>query len=65
MSFSECKILKQNDLNKQIQQLKIKKVMEKEIKYVAPQAEVLSAQVEKGFADSDPSSGRFDVPDAI
>ena len=27
--------------------------MEKEIKYIAPQAEVLSAQVEKGFAPSD------------
>ena len=30
--------------------------MEKEIKYIAPQAEILSAQVEKGFAESgDPS----------
>ena len=53
MSFSECKILKQNDLNKQVQQLKIKKVMEKEIKYVAPQAEVLSAEIEKGFQGSE------------
>ena len=28
--------------------------MEKEIKYMAPWAEVLSAQVEKGFAGSNP-----------
>ena len=27
--------------------------MEKEIKYVAPQAEVLSAEIEKGFQGSD------------
>lgn len=27
--------------------------MEKEIKYIAPWAEILSAQVEKGFAGSD------------
>ena len=26
--------------------------MEKEIKYIAPQAEILNAQVEKGFGDS-------------
>ena len=31
--------------------------MEKEIKYVAPQAEVLSAEIEKGF------QGSTDVPD--
>ena len=47
-----CKRLRQTNLNKQIQQLKIKKVMEKEIKYVAPQAEVLSAEIEKGFQGS-------------
>ena len=35
--------------------------MEKEIKYIAPQAEVLSAQVEKGFE----GSGSFDVPPAL
>ena len=35
--------------------------MEKEIKYIAPQAEILSAEVEKGFE----GSGTFDVPDAI
>ena len=28
--------------------------MKKEIKYIAPQAEILSAQVEKGFAASNP-----------
>ena len=28
--------------------------MKKELMYVAPEAEVLSAQVEKGFADSTP-----------
>ena len=27
--------------------------MEKEIKYIAPWAEILSAQVERGYADSD------------
>ena len=31
--------------------------MEKEIKYIAPQAEILSAQVEKGFANSDGDAG--------
>ena len=35
--------------------------MEKEIKYIAPQEEILSAQVERGFE----GSGTFDVPDAI
>ena len=35
--------------------------MEKEIMYIAPQAEVLNAQVEKGFA----GSGTFDVPEGI
>ena len=35
--------------------------MEKEIKYMAPQAEVLVAQVEKGFE----GSGTFDVPEVI
>ena len=35
--------------------------MEKEIKYIAPQAEVLSAQVEKGFE----GSGTFDVPGGL
>ena len=32
--------------------LKNKTIMEKELKYIAPQAEILSAQVEKGFAQS-------------
>ena len=36
--------------------------MEKEIKYIAPWAEILSAQVEKGFAGSgDMGDGDFDV----
>ena len=35
--------------------------MEKEIKYIAPQAEVLSAQVEKGFE----GSGQFNVPEPL
>ena len=37
--------------------------MEKEIKYIAPWAEILSAQVEKGFALSggDMGEGDFDV----
>ena len=35
--------------------------MEKEIKYMAPWAEVLSAQVEKGFE----GSGTFDVPEGL
>ena len=30
--------------------LKNKTIMEKELKYIAPEMEVLSAQVEKGFA---------------
>ena len=28
--------------------------MKKEIKYIAPQAEILSAEIEKGFAASNP-----------
>ena len=41
--------------------------MEKEIKYVAPQAEVLSAEIEKGFQGSDGStgSGNFEVPGTL
>ena len=39
--------------------------MKKELMYVAPEAEILVAQVEKGFADSDPSSGSFDVPEGL
>ena len=35
--------------------------MEKEIKYIAPQAEILSAEVEKGFE----GSGTFDVPEGL
>ena len=35
--------------------------MEKEIKYIAPQAEVLSAQVEKGFANSLPGTGEEEI----
>ena len=35
------------------------KTMEKEIKYIAPQAEILSAQVERGFIGSDAGSGDF------
>ena len=33
--------------------------MKKELMYVAPEAEVLVAQVEKGFADSDNEPGDF------
>ena len=33
--------------------------MEKEIKYIAPWAEILSAQVEKVFQTSGPGSGDF------
>ena len=36
---------------------KILKKMKKETKYVAPEAEILSAQVEKGFANSIPNAG--------
>ena len=35
--------------------------MKNEIKYVAPQAEVLSAQVEKGFANTLPGTGEEEV----
>ena len=56
-----CKVLKEN----QFKQIKLnnqnKKEMEKEIKYMAPGAEVLSAQVEKGFE----GSGTFDVPEGL
>ena len=34
--------------------------MEKEIKYIAPWAEILSAQVEKGFQQSGPNTGLDD-----
>ena len=34
--------------------------MEKELKYIAPEMEILSAQVEKGFAAS-PSTGGPDL----
>ena len=38
--------------------------MKKELMYVAPEAEVLSAQVEKGFAQSGAGGGDFgDGPD--
>ena len=35
--------------------------MKKELMYVAPEAEILVAQVEKGFE----GSGTFDVPEVI